>query len=170
MDQGAVRSHRRGSTPAGRDPFTHIVQPGGDVLIARIPNGTAAGCVALLRYSSDLLELATMGVRAEFRSRGAGQRLREAAIARARPLDARRLFLGTNSRPAAALRLYEDSGFRRISREELPLADYYARADILMQLSLDEPTRPASTGSRRPPWSASAKRPRLRHEPGYGPS
>ncbi|GHA66017.1 hypothetical protein GCM10010372_77250 [Streptomyces tauricus] len=89
-----------------------------------------------------------MGVRAEFRSRGAGQRLREAAIARARQLDARRLFLGTNSRPVAALRLYEDSGFRRISREELPLADYYARADILMLLSLDEPTRPASTGSR----------------------
>ncbi|MGH8147904.1 MAG: hypothetical protein ACREPY_16435 [Rhodanobacteraceae bacterium] len=43
------------------------------------------------------------------------------------------VFLGTNFRLASVLHLYEAAGFRRITRDELPVADYYARADILME-------------------------------------
>ncbi|MFG3532417.1 hypothetical protein ACGF8B_37710 [Streptomyces sp. NPDC047917] len=35
---------------------------------------------------------------------------------------------------APAIHLYEEAGFVRITREGLPVADYYARADILMEL------------------------------------
>ena len=45
-----------------------------------------------------------------------------------------RLFLGTNTMLAPAIHLYEDAGFVRITRDRLPVADYYARADILMEL------------------------------------
>ncbi|MET8544368.1 GNAT family N-acetyltransferase [Kitasatospora sp. NPDC004799] len=117
------------------DPFGRIVDPGGDVLLAREPDGgTAVGCVALLAHPDAVFELAKMAVTPGAQGRGIGRRLVAAAIGRARDLGAARLFLGTNSRLAAAVHLYEDAGFVRITRDRLPVADYYARADILMEL------------------------------------
>ncbi|MFE4972924.1 GNAT family N-acetyltransferase [Kitasatospora sp. NPDC056651] len=117
------------------DPFGHIVDPGGDVLLAREPgSGTVVGCVALLAHPDAVFELAKMAVSPGVQGRGIGRRLVAAAIDRARELGAARLFLGTNSRLAPALHLYEDAGFVRITRDRLPVADYYARADILMEL------------------------------------
>ncbi|MCX4531205.1 GNAT family N-acetyltransferase [Streptomyces sp. NBC_00841] len=57
-----------------------------------------------------------------------------AAVDRARALGGARLFLGTNSKLAPAIHLYEKAGFARITRDRLPVADYFARADILMEL------------------------------------
>ena len=59
-----------------------------------------------------------------------------AAIERSRTLGATRVFLGTNSKLGPAVHLYEQAGFVRITRDRLPVADYYARADILMELGL----------------------------------
>ena len=41
-----------------------------------------------------------------------------------------------STRLEAAVHLYEAAGFHRITRDRLPVADYYARADILMEISL----------------------------------
>ncbi|MFJ9724793.1 GNAT family N-acetyltransferase [Streptomyces sp. NPDC101209] len=118
------------------DPFGRIVAAGGDVLVARAPgSGTVLGCIALLAHPDAVFELAKMAVAPAARGRGIGRRLVAAAVARARTLGARRLFLGTNSKLAPALHLYEDAGFVRIPRDRLPVADYYARADILMELA-----------------------------------
>ncbi|MGW2292018.1 GNAT family N-acetyltransferase [Streptomyces phaeochromogenes] len=118
-----------------KDPFGRIVGPGGDVLMAREPgSGTVVGCVALLAYPDAVFELAKMAVAPAAQGRGIGRQLIAAAIDRARALDGTRLFLGTNSMLAPALHLYEDAGFGRITRDRLPVADYYARADILMEL------------------------------------
>ncbi|MEU5093474.1 GNAT family N-acetyltransferase [Streptomyces sp. NPDC020996] len=68
------------------------------------------------------------------RAAASGRRLIAAAIDRARALGAARLFLGTNNKLAPAVHLYEEAGFVRITRDRLPVADYYARADILMEL------------------------------------
>ena len=119
------------------DPVTRIVEPGGSVLIARDGSGRAVGCVAVIAYGEGVFELAKMGVRPDAQGGGIGRRLVEAAIRRAAELGGRRLFLGTNGRLAPAVHLYEQAGFRRITREQLPVADYYARADILMELQLD---------------------------------
>ncbi|MFE2940912.1 GNAT family N-acetyltransferase [Streptomyces sp. NPDC059255] len=117
------------------DPFGRIVGPGGDVLMAREPgSGTVVGCVALLAYPDAVFELAKMAVAPAAQGRGIGRQLIAAAIDRARALDGTRLFLGTNSMLAPALHLYEAAGFGRITRDRLPVADYYARADILMEL------------------------------------
>ncbi|MFE4516218.1 GNAT family N-acetyltransferase [Kitasatospora sp. NPDC056783] len=117
------------------DPFGHIVDPGGDVLLAREPgNGAVVGCVALLAHPDAVFELAKMAVTPGAQGRGIGRRLVAAAIDRARELGAARLFLGTNSGLAPALHLYEEAGFVRITRDRLPVADYYARADVLMEL------------------------------------
>lgn len=117
------------------DPLGQIVSRGGDVLLARI-GGEAVGCVALLPYGEGIFELAKMGVAPRAQGAGIGRRLVGAALARTAELGGRRVFLGTNSRLAHALHLYEAAGFRRITRDELPVADYYARADILMEKSL----------------------------------
>ncbi|MGW3180012.1 GNAT family N-acetyltransferase [Kitasatospora sp. NPDC001119] len=117
------------------DPFSRIVAPGGDVLLAREPgSGTVVGCVALLVHPDAVFELAKMAVDPDAQGRGIGRLLVAAAIDRARELGGTRLFLGTNSRLAPAIHLYEDAGFVRITRDRLPVADYYARADILMEL------------------------------------
>lgn len=123
-----------------RDPFGHIVRPGGDVLLAREPGcDTVVGCVALLAYPDAVFELAKMAVAPAAQGRGIGRRLITAAIGRAEALGGARLFLGTNSKLAPAVHLYEEAGFCRIDPGRLPVADYYARADILMELSLNPP-------------------------------
>ncbi|MFE7352135.1 GNAT family N-acetyltransferase [Streptomyces sp. NPDC057543] len=117
------------------DPFGRIVDPGGDVLLAHEPgSGTVVGCVALLAHPDAVFELAKMAVAPAAQGHGIGGRLVAAAIDRARELGGTRLFLGTNSRLAPAIHLYEDAGFIRITRNCLPVSDYYARADILMEL------------------------------------
>lgn len=118
------------------DPVGRIVERGGDVLIARDPDsGAALGCVALIAYPGGVVELAKMGVRPAARGIGTGRQLLTAAIRRARDLGGARLFLGTSSKLASALYLYEQAGFVRTERSQLPVAtDYYPRADVLMEL------------------------------------
>ncbi|MFV5998619.1 GNAT family N-acetyltransferase [Streptomyces sp. NPDC056231] len=117
------------------DPFGRIVGPGGDVLLAHEPGSDAVvGCIALLAYPDAVFELAKMAVAPTAQGRGIGRQLIAAAIDRARALGGARLFLGTNSKLAPAIHLYENAGFARITRDRLPVADYYARADILMEL------------------------------------
>ncbi|OZB86065.1 GNAT family N-acetyltransferase [Microbacterium sp. 13-71-7] len=119
------------------DPVGRIVVPGGDVLIARDADEAPVGCIALLPYGDGVFELAKMAVAPHAQGAGIGRRLIAAALRRAADLHGRRVFLGTNSRLEAALHLYEETGFRRITRDELPVADYYARADILMEIAVE---------------------------------
>lgn len=120
------------------DPLGRIVQPGGDVLIARRSDGSEiVGCVALIAYPDYVMELSKMAVSPSAQAHGVGRLLVAAAIERAGELQARRLFLGTNTKLAPAIHLYNEAGFRRINADQLPVADYYARADILMELTLD---------------------------------
>jgi len=118
------------------DPRGQIIETGGDVLLARTDDGTVLGCVALVRHPDDVLELSKMGVAPAAQGHGIGRTLVAAAVRRARELGGRRVFLGTNSKLGPAIHLYEDAGFTRISREHLPVVDYYARADVLMELPL----------------------------------
>lgn len=118
------------------DPLGQIVNPGGDVLFAHTGDGEVVGCVALLPYGDGIFELSKMGVTPRAQGAGIGRRLVGAALARAAKLGGRRVFLGTNSLLAPAIHLYEAAGFHRITRDQLPVADYYARADILMEKSL----------------------------------
>jgi N-acetylglutamate synthase-like GNAT family acetyltransferase len=117
------------------DPFGHYVEPGGDVLIARDEDDEVIGCVALEPVGDGVFELSKMAVAPAARRRGTGRRLLAAAVERARALGAASLFLGSNRRLAAAVRLYEAAGFRHVPRECIgPLP--YTRADVFMELPL----------------------------------
>lgn len=120
------------------DPLGRIVRPGGDVLIARATGSKEiVGCVALIAYPDQVMELSKMAVSPSAQGLGIGRLLVAAAIRRAGELKARRLFLGTNTKLAPAIHLYDEAGFHRIDAADLPVQNYYARADVLMELQLD---------------------------------
>jgi ribosomal protein S18 acetylase RimI-like enzyme len=120
------------------DPGGHVLEPGGDILVARDARDEIVGCVALIPYgpSEDgVFELSKMAVDAKTRGRGVGRAVLLAAIERAGEMGARSIFLGSNSKLADAVHLYESVGFTHVPAEEIgPMP--YARADIFMRLVL----------------------------------
>ena len=116
------------------DPDRTILAKGGRVYLAELA-GHTVGCVALIPMGNGVVELSKMAVAPEARGQGIGRRLLEYAIAEARLLGVTSLFLGSNTKLADAVHLYESVGFRHVAREHLPhLA--YARADVFMDLPL----------------------------------
>lgn len=79
--------------PLLNDPLGRIVEPGGDVLIARQQNSSEIiGCVALIAYPDHVIELSKMAVAPAAQGHGVGRLLVTAAIKRASELQGRRLF------------------------------------------------------------------------------
>ena len=122
-------------------PVEHIICPGGDMLLAR-SEGTCeiVGCVALLPYGDGVFELAKMAVVPSSQGAGLGHRLVASALTRASELSGCRVFLGTSTHLPSAVHIYEVAGFQRIPRTELPVENYYARADTLMEIRIPPST------------------------------
>jgi GNAT superfamily N-acetyltransferase len=66
---------------------------------------------------------------------GIGRRLLERTIREARTAGARRLYLETNRKMTAAIRLYESLSFRHVPPERV-IPSAYARSDVSMELFL----------------------------------
>jgi putative acetyltransferase len=86
------------------DPRAAYLGPGGEILIAEL-DGRPVGCVAIVPDGSGAWEL-----------------------------GARSLFLGSSTKLANAVHLYETLGFRHVAPETLHMP--YARADVFMRLVL----------------------------------
>lgn len=117
------------------DPEGRIIATGGAILVAEDRIGRAIGCVALVPIGGDVLELAKMAVAEDCQGKGIGGLLMDAAIATARELGARALYLESNSRLGPALHLYERAGFRHLPAEQRPRSPY-VRCDVYMRLEL----------------------------------
>lgn len=113
-------------------PRTLIVDPGGDILFVEHPRAGIVGTCGLMRMGGRDLELIKMGVSPEARGLGAGMLLLTAMLARAHQLGFDRLFLLTNSKSAAAIRLYERVGFVHDAGVMEEFGDEYARCDVAM--------------------------------------
>lgn len=115
------------------DPEGYIIGKGGDVLLLANSAGTICGTAALINMGNHCYELAKMAVADSEQGKGLGLRLGRAAIARAKEMGAKRLYLESNRRLEPAIHLYRKLGF-----EELKAAtpSPYARADIQMELFL----------------------------------
>jgi cyclohexyl-isocyanide hydratase len=116
------------------DPASSILLKGGHIFMAYAA-GEAVGCVALIPMRDGVYELSKMAVSPHLRGRGLGRRLLQHAIAQARNLGAKSLFLGSNTRLKDAIHLYESVGFRHVKPESLPPMPY-SRADVFMEMSL----------------------------------
>lgn len=116
-----------------RDPATHIIEPGGDILFAALPSGEVVGAGALRREADGIYELTKMGVTSRARGHKVGEALLHALIARAQELNAATLYLLTNSDCEAAIHLYEKNGF---AHDRAIAAEYgaaYQRSDVAMR-------------------------------------
>lgn len=115
------------------DPHKYILEPGGAILLA-VDGDVPVGVVSLVVMDERSVELAKMGVRPQAQGRGAGRMLVHAAIAKARDMGMRRVYIETNSVLDAALKLYRDAGFRPLTNR---VPSPYARADVQLELFLD---------------------------------
>lgn len=117
------------------DPQTHILDKGGAILIAELA-GEPVGTAGLVPgHGEGVLELIKMSARADLHGKGIGRALMDAAIAQARRMGARRIWLETNTKLEAALALYRKSGFRELSGDDLT-ATPYDRCNCQMVLDL----------------------------------
>lgn len=98
-------------------------------------DGLPVGCAALIPLGQGVYELSKMAVSPQLRGRGIGRRLLLHTIAQARLLGATSLVLGSNTRLADAIHLYESVGFRHVPPASLP-PNPYTRANVFMQMAL----------------------------------
>ncbi len=118
------------------DPQRTILDRGGMIFLA-VQGGRPVGCCALVGMGPGEFEVAKMAVTESSQRSGIGRRLLDRVISEARVAGAHRLFLETNRKLGTAVRLYESLGFRHIPPERI-VPSVYARADVYMELVLDE--------------------------------
>lgn len=111
------------------DPEHHVLAAGGHILFA-MSDGEAVGTVALRKVDDGVFELTKMAVAPDRRGGGIGRQLLAAALERFASIEGRRLFLESNDRLEAAVRLYESVGFVHRPAER-PLA--YGRGNVFME-------------------------------------
>ena len=116
------------------DPESTILRQGGHIFML-FAGSDPAGCVALIPMGSGVYELSKMAVAPHHRGQGLGRQLLEHAIAQARLIGATSLFLGSSTKLASAIHLYESVGFRHVPPDTLPPSPY-TRADVFMSLPL----------------------------------
>lgn len=116
------------------NPDASVFGKGGHIFMA-YSGAEPVGCVALIPMDNGEFELSKMAVSPQCRGRGIGRRLLEYAIAQARIIGVRSLFLGSSTKLPNAVHLYESVGFRHVDPATLPPLPYQ-RADVFMRLSL----------------------------------
>jgi GNAT superfamily N-acetyltransferase len=116
------------------DPQRYVLDPGGRILMA-VLDELAVGCCALLRLDAATVELGKMAVDLAHQGRGIGRLLMIEAVAQARHMNARSIYLETNSSLKPAIALYESFGFRPVPIDKAR-AITFDRVDLPMELVL----------------------------------
>lgn len=114
------------------NPQQKIIDAGGDILFVHAAGLGIVGACALLKTGPVAFELTKMGVRESARGLKAGEYLLEAMIGRARALGAKKLYLLTNRKCAAAIHLYEKLGFEHDAGIMAEYGARYERCDVAM--------------------------------------
>jgi DNA-binding MarR family transcriptional regulator/N-acetylglutamate synthase-like GNAT family acetyltransferase len=114
------------------NPRAQIIDRGGDILFVEAEGLGVVGTCALRKTGADQYELTKMGVLASARGRKAGEFLLKAVIARAERLGAKRLYLLSNRKSAAAVHLYEKLGFAHDGGIMAEFGARYERSNVAM--------------------------------------
>jgi ribosomal protein S18 acetylase RimI-like enzyme len=116
-----------------KNPQEAILLQGGAILMA-LYNGEPAGTVGLKKIKEGLFEFTKMAVGKNFRRKGIGEALSYASFMKAASLGAKEILLYSNTKNAAAVKLYEKLGFYHLPVEE----GVYVRANVKMAISINQ--------------------------------
>ena len=116
------------------NPGEAILKPGGAILMAQY-NGEIAGTVALRKVDETIYEFTKMAVDEKFQRKGIAERLSYASFYKAKELGATKVILYSNTKNAAAIKLYEKIGFKHVHTE----LGEYKRSDVKMTISITQP-------------------------------
>lgn len=119
------------------DPDTHILAPGGAVLVA-LENQLPIGVVALKHSGDAVFEMTKMAVEEGHQGKGYGKLLCQAAINKTLEMKAHRLILYSNTSLKTAIGIYKNLGWIEIPQTE----KLYARSDIKMEYPLKKAGMP----------------------------
>ena len=113
------------------NPEEAILQKGGAILMAMY-DGQPAGTVGLRKITDTVFEFTKMAVDKNFRRKGIAEAISLASLEKAKQLGATDVILYTNTKSAAAIRLYEKLGFTHLPLEP----GVYKRADVKMMINV----------------------------------
>lgn len=113
-----------------QNPDEHIISKGGKIIMAQYDK-EIVGTVALKFVNQHTYEFTKMAVDEKYQGLKIGLRLSEAAIEKAKHLQATSIILYSNTTLKPAISLYRKIGF-----VEIPLDGPYKRSDIKMKLVL----------------------------------
>ncbi len=112
-------------------PQEYIIDRGGFIFIA-VYEGKPVGACALIKMDDDMFELAKMAVSPAAKGKGIGVLLGNACIEQAKAVNAKKLYLESNTKLKPAINLYHKLGFKKVTGVPSP----YERCNIQMELSL----------------------------------
>ncbi|MEO9872749.1 GNAT family N-acetyltransferase [Ekhidna sp.] len=113
------------------NPKEYILDKGGAILVALMDEKPVGTC-ALIKIDDDNYELAKMAVSPEAQGQKIGWQIGNATIEKARSLDAKTVYLETNSILTPAINLYKKLGFQEMNGKDSP----YSRCNVQMELKL----------------------------------
>lgn len=106
-----------------------IIRDGGYILTIT-DNDRVIGCCALFKNDDENYELARMTIIESERGKGFGKLLMKEILLFARKIAAKKLFLISNTKLEAAIRLYKNFGFKTVFEGQHPS---YRRGNIIME-------------------------------------
>ncbi len=121
----------KSDTESLENPEIYFINRGGAIVLAE-KDGEFLGTAALKSMGNKSYELCKMGVLESARGHGLGELIAKAAIEKAKQLNAKRVYLETNSSLSPAISLYKKLGFEQIENFTSP----YERADVAMEVHL----------------------------------
>lgn len=111
-----------------------IIRDGGFIFVAILGKEQRAVGVCALRKSGErTYEFSKMAVSEEVQGLGIGRRLGEAAIAKAKSIGAKRIFLEGNTALEASIHLYKKLGFKEVKGQK----SHYKRVNIVMERHIE---------------------------------
>ena len=114
------------------NPEQQIINRGGEILFAEHSELGVIGTSALIKRDEGYFELTKMGVLESARGLKIGETLLQAVLDKSKAMNIENLFLLTNKKCAAAIHLYEKSGFEHSDFIMQRFASSYQRCNVAM--------------------------------------
>lgn len=118
------------------NPLSEIINAGGFIKVALHDSGQIVGVCAMKKLNGKPYdyELSKMAVDDNHQGKGIGKKLIQACIDQARKMEAKQIYLESNTALKPAIFLYKKMGFKKIKGNGSP----YDRVDIYMKLDLQQ--------------------------------